>query len=334
MSEELPQDLEEEYYQINRDILQSFNKFRPPLNIYRFREDVSRVLSYYRMGDRLSKEQTEELAEMVDQGVIFVSREDHSVYVKHISHQLDLVLLDKHLLEHEIADIFQIALTRRMQAFFEQPVKVVYDKVQEDIFTLTEYLWQDFSRIKALARRRHHAHSLANHSVNSGFMGLLLFMQRLPGDFNQEPKNRQTFDRTALGMFLHDMGMSKVPAFIRDKTKPLTPDERQKIQTHTLSGYEMIARLDIKYPEVENCVNHHHERVDGSGYPQRLSGPGISDVGLVCGVADSFCAMTSDRPYAKAMDPMAAAKALCDDARRYPSETTKHLLSHLVNEKR
>ncbi|NMC50012.1 MAG: HD domain-containing protein [Desulfovibrio sp.] len=334
MSKELPQELEEEYYQINRDILQSFNKFRPPLNIYRFREDVARILPYYKTGERLSKEQTEELAELVDQGIIFVSREDHPVYVKHISHQLDLVLLDKHLLEHEIADIFQIALTRRMQAFFDQPVKVVYDKVQEDIFTLTEYLWQDFARIKALARRRHADHSLPNHSVNSGFTGLLLHILRLPADFNQEPKNRQVFDRVALGMFLHDMGMSKVPPFIRDKTKHLTPEERQKIQTHTLSGYEMIARLDIKYPEVENCVNHHHERLDGSGYPQRISGAGISELGLVCAVADSFCAMTANRPYAKAMEPMAAAKALCDDVKRYSPEVTKHLLSHLFSEKR
>jgi hypothetical protein len=334
MSDELPQDFEEEYYQINRDILQSFNKFRPPLNIYRFREDVARILSYYKVGERLSKEQTEELADLVDQGVIFVSRDDHAVYVKHISHQLDLVLLDKHLLEREIADIFQIALTRRMQAFFEQPVKLVYDKVQEDVFTLTEYLWQDFSRVKALAKRRHPDHSLPNHSVNSGFTGLLLHILRLPGDYNKEPKNRQPFDRAALGFFLHDMGMSKVPPFIRDKTKPLTPDERQKIQTHTLSGYEMIARLDIKYPEVENCVNHHHERLDGSGYPQHVSASGLSDLGLTCAVADSFCAMTSNRPYAKAMEPMAAAKALCDDAKRYSPEVTKLLINHLVDQMR
>lgn len=334
MSDDLPQEFEEEYYQINRDILQSFNKFRPPLNIYKFREDVSRILPYYKVGERLSKEQTEELADLVDQGVIFVSRADHSVYVKHISHQLDLVLLDKHLLEREIADIFQAALTRRMQAFFEQPVKLVYDKLQEDVFTLTEYLWQDMSRIKAVARRRHPEHSLPNHSVNSGYLGLLLHTLRLPGDYNKEQKNRQAFDRTALGLFLHDMGMSKVPPFIRDKTKPLTPDERQKIQTHTLSGYEMIARLDIKYPEVENCVNHHHERLDGTGYPQHLSGQGISDLGAVCAVADSFCAMTSTRPYAGAMEPMAAAKALCDDGKRYSSEVTHLLLTHLINEKR
>lgn len=330
-NQELPSGLEEEYYQINNDILQSFNKFRPPLNIYRFKEEVSRVLPYYKVGERLSKEQTEELAEMVNEGVVFVSRDDHPVYVKHISYQLDLVLLDKHLKESEIAEIFKAALTRRMAAFFDQPVKLVYDKVQEDVFTFTEYLWQDLSHIKAMARRLHTEHNLANHSVNCGFIGLLLHIHGLPSDYNADGKNRQTFDRTALGFFLHDIGMSKVPPFIRDKTKALTPEERQKLQTHTMSGYEMLGRLDVKYPEVEQCLTQHHERLDGTGYPQRASGSTITPMGQICAVADSFCAMIAKRPYAEAMDPMAAAKRLCDD-KRYSSELTHRLLNFLVTE--
>jgi len=328
---DIPVGLEEEYYQINDDILQSFNKFRPPLNIYRFREDVSRVAPYYKVGERLSKEQGEQLAELVKEGVIFVSRADHPVYVKHISYQLDLVLLDKHLKESEIADIFKIALTRRMEAFFDQPVKIVYDKVQEDVFTFTQYLWEDLPRVKAMTRRLHTEHSLANHSVNCGFLGLALFVAGLPSDFNADPKNRQTFDRTALGFFLHDIGMSKVPPFIRDKNKTLTPDERQKIQTHTLSGYEMLSRLDIKYPEVEQCLTQHHERMDGSGYPQRASGQTLTPLGQLCAVVDSFCAMVVKRSYAEPMEPMAAAKRLCDD-KRYPQELTHRLLNFLVNE--
>lgn len=327
---DFPSGLEEEYYQINNDILQSFNKFRPPLNIYRFKEDVSRVLPYYKVGERLSKEQTEELAEMVNAGIVFVSRDDHPVYVKHISYQLDLVLLDKHLKEKEIAEIFKAALTRRMAAFFDQPVKIVYDKVQEDVFTFTEYLWQDLSHIKAMARRLHTEHSLANHSVNCGFMGLLLHITGLPSDYNVDAKNRQSFDRTALGFFLHDIGMSKVPPFIREKTKALTPEERQKVQTHTMSGYEMLGRLDVKYSEVEQCLTQHHERLDGTGYPQRASAA-ITSLGQICAVADSFCAMIAKRPYAAAMDPMAAAKRLCDD-KRYASEVTHRLLNFLVTE--
>ncbi|MHC1711679.1 MAG: HD-GYP domain-containing protein [Solidesulfovibrio sp.] len=330
---EVPAGLEEEYYQINPDILQSFSKFRPPLNIYRFIEKVSRITPYYKVGERLSKEQTEELADLVDQGVVFVSREDHAVYVKHISFQLDLVLLDKHLTETEIADIFQIALTRRMEAFFDQPVRLVFDKVLEDVLTLTEYFWEDPHRARALSRRMHLTHTLANHAVNCGFFGLYLYLSGQSENFREGKTARTQLDRTALGLFLHDLGMTRVPAMIRDKTKPLTPDEMQKIRGHTMAGFEMLARLDIKFLEMERCVSEHHERLDGSGYPQKISGSTISETGLLAGVVDSYCAMLTQRPHAAALEPMAAAKRLFEDSRRYPPELTKRLFGLLAGGK-
>ena len=330
---EVPAGLEEEYYQINPEILQSFNKLRPPLNIYRFLEPVSRIASYYKVGDRLTKEQSQELAELVSQGVIFVSRADHSVYVKHISYQLDLVLLDKHLNESEIADIFQIALTRRMESFFDQPVRLVFDKVREDVLVLTEYVWDDFNRAKALAKRLHASHSLANHAVNCGLFGLHLFLACQSEKFRDNKHARNILDRSLLGLFLHDLGMTRVPSMIRDKTKALLPDEMQKIRNHTMAGYEMLARIDIKFSEMERCVSEHHERIDGSGYPQKLTVGGISELGLITGVVDSFCAMITKRNYAPAMDPLVAAKKLFDDSRRYPADIVKRLIALLANQK-
>ena len=327
---DVPAGLEEEYYQINPDILQSFSKFRPPLNIYRFLEPVSRITTYYKVGERLSKEQTLELADLVSQGVIFVSREDHAVYVKHISYQLDLVLLDKHLTESEIADIFQIALTRRMEAFFDQPVRVVYEKVREDVLVLTQYVWEDCHRARALVRRTHATHTLANHAVNCGFMGLYLFLAAQTEGFKESKNGRTQLDRSVLSIFLHDLGMTRVPAMIRDKTKPLLPDEMQKIRGHTMAGYEMLARLDIKFPEMERSVAEHHERLDGSGYPQKLTMGAISELGLLTGVVDSYCAMITKRAYAPAMEPLAAAKKLLDESRRYPADLVKRLVGGLA----
>ncbi|MEA4857449.1 MAG: HD domain-containing phosphohydrolase [Solidesulfovibrio sp.] len=327
---DIPAGLEEEYYQINPDILQSFSKFRPPLNIYRFLEPVSRIAQYYKVGERLSKEQTQELAELVAQGVIFVSRADHAVYVKHISYQLDLVLLDKHLTEPEIADIFQIALTRRMEAFFDQPVRLVYDKVREDALVLTEYVWEDFHRSKALSKRLHGVHSLAGHAVNCALTGLHLYLSGLPETLRNAKNARTSLDRLVLGLLLHDLGMTRVPGIIRDKTKPLLPEEMQKIRGHTMAGYEMLARLDIKFPEMERCVSEHHERLDGSGYPQKLTIGNISETGLLAGVVDSYCAMLTKRIYAEAMEPLVAAKKLLDDNRRYPADLVKRLVGALA----
>eukprot|EP00828_Plagiopyla_frontata_P036644 TRINITY_DN4831_c0_g1_i2.p2 TRINITY_DN4831_c0_g1~~TRINITY_DN4831_c0_g1_i2.p2 ORF type:complete len:241 (+),score=53.50 TRINITY_DN4831_c0_g1_i2:301-1023(+) len=196
----IPDGLDEEYYQISLEILGSFNKFRPPLNIFLFKEEVSRIMPYYKVGERLSTERIEELASLTNQGLIFVSREDHPVYVKHISYQLDLVLVDANLKEREIADIFTQALTRRMEEFFHQPVSAVFQTLWVDLMVLAEYLYQDINRTRALVRRLHSTHSLANHSVNCGFLGLAL-LGKVWGDAFYDEVKRRTFDRLAVGLF-------------------------------------------------------------------------------------------------------------------------------------
>jgi HD-GYP domain-containing protein (c-di-GMP phosphodiesterase class II) len=318
---DIPDGLNEEYYQIGADILGSFNKYRPPLNIFKFKEDVARIMPYYKVGGRLTNEQVDELASLTKEGMIFVSRDDHSIYVKHISYQLDLVLVDKNLKEKEIADIFTQALTRKLQEFFDQPVPVVFEKLWVDIMVLTEYLYEDIRRARALVRRLHKEHSLENHSMNCGFLGLALFGKIKEKNF-QESVKRKTFDRLAAGLFLHDMGMAKVPAFIRGKDKPLTGDERTKINAHTKVGYEMLNKLGLKYSEVEQCVTEHHERVNGSGYPLKSMKQDLP--GRLCAVVDSFCAMITKRPYSEGMPLLKAATELSQDV-RYDKEITKML---------
>lgn len=312
---DVPHSLNEEYYQINPDILGSFSKYRPPLDIFHFKEEISRIEPYYKVGGRLSNEQIEELNSMVREGFIFVSRKDHPIYVKHISYQLDLVLVDKNLKESEIADIFMQALTMRMENFLEQPVKIVFDRLHEDILVLTEYLWGDLFRIKALLRRLQKEHTLATHSVNCSAMGLALFNRLYADDFKNGKIKRKTFDNLAVGLLLHDLGMTKIPVFVRNKDKSLTIEEQNKVLTHPSLAYEMLAKLDLKFPEVERCVLEHHERLDGSGYPQKLKGQDMSPLGKMCALVDSYCAMITKRPYAAAMDPVDAVNSLASDPR-------------------
>ncbi|BCS88343.1 HD-GYP domain-containing protein [Pseudodesulfovibrio sediminis] len=318
---DIPDGLNEEYYQISTDILGSFNKYRPPLNIFRFKEDVARIMPYYKVGGRLTNEQVAELLEMTQDGMVFVSREDHPVYVKHISFQLDLVLVDKNLKEKEIADIFTQALTRRLAEFFEQPVKGVFEKLWVDLMVLTEYLYEDIRRARALVRRLHTEHSLENHSVNTGFLGVALLGKIKEKNF-QDTIKRKTFDNLVAGLFIHDLGMAKVPVFIRTKDKPLTGEERNKINSHTKVGFEMLNKLGLRFAEMEQCVTEHHERCNGSGYP--LKSIKQEFPGRLCAVADSFCAMISNRPYAKGKGMVQAAMELTQDA-KYDREITKAL---------
>ena len=322
--------LQEEYYQINLDILSSFNKFRPPLNIFRFREDVARVIPYYTVGGRLAKEQIEELHGLVSDGLIFVSRVDHPVYVKHISYQLDLVLVDSNLKETEIADIFAQALTRRMGEFLEQPVKVVFEKLHEDVMVFTEYLHQDLMRSKAFLRRMQKENSLAAHAVNSLFFGINLFRNVAPKQAT-DGMSRKKLDHVCFGLLLHDMGMCKIPAFVREKSQPLSPDERTKIVNHPRVGADVLGKVDMKFTDIEECVLNHHERLNGKGYPMKKSGDDLGLMSRLCAVVDSYCAMTSERPFKKAMEPMKACAALLTDD-GYDPRITQALQVMLVKE--
>jgi HD-GYP domain-containing protein (c-di-GMP phosphodiesterase class II) len=302
--------LDEEYYQISPDILESFPKFRPPLNLYRLKEDTAQILLYKKQDERLDKEAQEQVAAMCAEGNLFVARTDHPIYSKHIAKQLDLVLVDEHLKESEIAEIFTYALTDRIDEFFEQPVAPVFTKLYNDVMVLTEYLWNDKNRTKALVRRLHKEHTLARHSYNCGVLGLWLFNKIFPGGFN-----RRVYDKTALALFLHDMGMSKIPAFIRDKPKALTPDEHSKVNLHPLLGSKLALKLGLKFDEMQQAIMEHHERLDGSGYPARAKQ--ISPLGAMTAVVDSYCAMTTTRPYAPAKEPRDAVNELNDLKTKY-----------------
>jgi response regulator RpfG family c-di-GMP phosphodiesterase len=322
--QQVPVNISEEYYQINMAILESFPRYRPPLDLFVFQEDIGQLLTYAKKGSRLSNEQVEEVRQLCEQGNLFVSRADHPVYSRHIIKQLDLVLLDKHLKEAEIADICLMALEERLKEFFNQPVKPAFDPLFTDLAVLTEYLWLDEHRIKLFMRRLHRGeHSLVHHSLNTLIVGLWLFaLPRDPG------LSRKEFDQAALGLLLHDAGMVKVPAFITEKTGPLKQEEREKIPGHVLAGAKIMFKLEETAERVREAVMEHHERLDGSGYPQHLKK--ISRFGQLTAVADAFSAMIQKRPYAEAKEPAAAAKELADERTRFDLAYSGKLLSGII----
>ena len=88
---------------------------------------------------------------------------------------------------------------------------------------------------------------------------------------------------------------------------------------HPLAGIRMMQKLNLSFDELNQAIIQHHERLDGSGYPQKLRASAISQVGRLCAVADSFSAMITRRPYAAAREPLAAAQELADAQNRYDS---------------
>lgn len=105
---------------------------------------------------------------------------------------------------------------------------------------------------------------------------------------------------------VHDIGKVGLPAGLVEKPGPLTLQERRRMQDHSMIGERILRQVD-SYEDIATIVRHHHERVDGHGYPDGLEGSCIPLLAQIIAVADAYNAMTSNRPYRDAM-PSATAR--------------------------
>jgi len=103
-----------------------------------------------------------------------------------------------------------------------------------------------------------------------------------------------------LAGLVHDIGKIGLPVGLLEKPGPLTLDERRQMQEHSTIGERILAKVE-DYAEIALIVRHHHERVDGQGYPDGLQRDDIPLLARIIAVADAYNAMTSHRPYRDAM---------------------------------
>lgn len=101
------------------------------------------------------------------------------------------------------------------------------------------------------------------------------------------------------GGFLHDIGMLAIPDPVLRKAGPLEPEEYELIKSHTTIGDSLLSHLR-SLQAVRPIVRHHHERFDGSGYPDGLQGDDIPLLAQIMGLMDAYDALTSHRPYQRA----------------------------------
>jgi hypothetical protein len=326
MPEQPPSTLSETYLQISPNILESFPRFRPPVDLYLYDEAVGRVGLIHRAGVRLGNEAQARVAAHAEAGRLFLLRDDYLVYAEHLSRKLGLVLVEDGLRPQEVAEIFFLAFRDRVAGFYDQPKKEPLARLRDDLAILAEYVWADPCRVEFLTGTLHKDYDLAVHAVNSMFIGLALYAM-----LSDEEMTRLSLVGLALGLILHDLGMTNVPRFITDKEQYLVRRDRESIRKHVEAGLRKLDRLGVGEPVVRQCLEEHHERLDGSGYPRGLRGDAISLPGRLCAVADSFSAMIGRRPYHDATMLEQAAATLVRDVERYDRRLTG-LLAVLIAE--
>lgn len=149
-------------------------------------------------------------------------------------------------------------------------------------------------------------YELQNHSLHVAIYALALG--------NKLKFNNEQLSQLGTAALLHDLGLKKIDQNIVNKNAKLTFAEMKTVQKHSLYGVEILKQNKINDPYILDAVMHHHERLDGSGYPDRLNKENISDFSSIIAICDVFDALTNNRPHRKEYKSFEALKMMMRDS--------------------
>ncbi|CAN7431448.1 HD-GYP domain-containing protein [Rhizobacter sp. LjRoot28] len=165
-------------------------------------------------------------------------------------------------------------------------------------------VWRNPGAMVSLARLKTHDDYTYMHSV--AVCALMIALSRQLGADEQETR------LAGLAGLLHDMGKAAMPLDVLNKPGRLTDDEFRVIKSHPERGFEMLREGGTAPVAVLDVCLHHHEKMDGSGYPRGLVGEQISRMARMGAVCDVYDAITSNRPYKAGWDPAEAIRKMAE----------------------
>ncbi len=158
------------------------------------------------------------------------------------------------------------------------------------------------------------------HCIDVAAIGLLIGRRYLYEQGWIDFRGQRRFDRIeerlvqlGLGLILHDIGKLIIPTSVLNKPGKLDPDEWELIQEHPIAGVDLLAGTALS-PLALTVIRSHHERWNGSGYPDHTAGPKIHQFARIAAIADVYDAVTSERPYSTAWPPHVGWQLITDGA--------------------
>lgn len=229
---------------------------------------------------------------------LLIRKQDLQSFYDHMEGALSAIIDNPRLASAKKSKLIYTCATKVMQDIYNDPRSgdnLARTRQMSD--TIIGYTLSDPASIPSLLSLSSHDYYTFTHCVNVAVfaVGLWQFI-----GLGSEEELREF----ALGCILHDLGKSAITDAILNKPGRLTTEEFATIKTHPGKGHALMA--DSLSATALDIILHHHERYDGSGYPEGLQGDEISDNAKVAIIADVYDALTTNRPYGEARDPFAA----------------------------
>jgi HD-GYP domain-containing protein (c-di-GMP phosphodiesterase class II) len=182
--------------------------------------------------------------------------------------------------------------------------EVDYRVVQTALNPLIDGVFRSPEAVAALLRLKDSDEYRYHHGVAMAMWGVILG--------RQIGLSRHELEKLAVGCAICDIGMTQLPPELLDQAENLTDAQRRIIRAHPIMGADLVYKCLNMDAEILDIIENHHERMDGSGYPRGKKGEEIPLLARIAGMVDTYDAMITPRPYAKARTSNEATQELLD----------------------
>lgn len=238
-----------------------------------------------------------EKIEKIDQ--IFISKSAKEEYNHFLEDNIQNIVEDESLSIDEKSEIIYESTTELTHSLYENPNALKNAQLSKNIVDpILQTVLHNKNTISSYMKIIEHDYYTHTHSLNVSIYALCLGAK-----LNLSRDRLTALGRSAL---LHDLGKSKININILNNKGSLTDDEFSSMKMHPLYGYEIAKRLNIEDSDILDGIKHHHEKLNGRGYPDRLMDYEITLFPRIISICDVFDALTTKRSYKEAMDSYTA----------------------------
>lgn len=243
---------------------------------------------------------------LIEQGVefLYVPMRQHKAYQRALNQRLDSLFKDTAQSRAERGRVIRASCTKMIEDVLLLPGRPgAIESVREISKQFAGWATEDNAQFSHLLDMSAHDFYTATHMVNVGVGCGLLIRELRPN----EPELQEVIIQ---GGLLHDVGKRQVPEEILNKEGKLDPAEWEVLKKHPLTGFKELSVHDDLPEIVLEMTRDHHERLDGTGYPNRLKDGQIGFAARVCAVIDVFDAISASRPYRGPTPPLDTLKIM------------------------
>jgi len=238
---------------------------------------------------------------------IYVPEEDTDGYWQYMEEQLPAIIHDDSLPTSHKSKAIYGASTNLVRNLFDNPQSgVLVDRCRSVVSNVVSFILAEPGAVTGLLEILSFDYSTYTHSVNVCAMGVGLAREV---GFSSGADLAQLGE----GLLLHDVGKSRIPASVLVKKGPLDPEEWRLMRQHPLMGLEIFESISSVSSPAKVVIRSHHEKIDGSGYPDGLDRDEIHPYARIAAVIDIFDALTTRRSYKDAIRSFSALQLMRDE---------------------